>query len=373
MTWTLVGKLVSPDGMNCRSYFSYDPRDMWSPIKHKVWVVDPVEVRSVQAPEIPLRPDHGQPAIGRITHLERRASDGSIWAVAEIDDETVYPLPDADYYLSVEAVFDEGTGANVEIRGAALCGKSAMSGLWPVTWIQPNGLDRHGKAVWRLGQFQQDLLERADVAKRRRRYGEPILVHDETPSSAVQYELDRPSGMLEYRSATAVDVTGHTLTMLALPHEESTVVEVNGKMVEEICTRGAFAGAERRAAKIKLNRDHDNRRVIGRLTAVDPYNASGLLVEAKVAATALGTESLQLVKDQVLDVSAGFAVPKDGASWETSSRRRLTRCLLHHVSLVPDAAYESARVLGLRQSSIRTPNLDRVRELQLEAQLLAVR
>jgi hypothetical protein len=50
-----------------------------------------------------------------------------------------------------------------------------------------------------------------------------------------------------------------------------------------------------------------------------------------------------------------------GQTWETRDRRRLTRCWLSHVGLVPDPAYESANVLAVRTATTSaTPNLDRI-------------
>lgn len=357
---TVVAQLVTADGANCRSYFSHAPEHMWNPVRRKVWVIPSVEIRSIQPSEIPLRLAHGQPPVGRIVHLERRASDQSLWAVGEIT-EDIRPDPDTDYYLSVEAVFDEGTiGRDIEIRGAAICERSAMHGLWPAVFIR-SGLDQRGQAVWRLGRFQQDLLEHA-AAARRRRWGEPILVRDSTPAHADRGLDQAPAGQLEFRSATPLGVSGHgrTVELIVMPYEQETIVAHHGRMVREVCSRGAFAGIEKRG-KIPVNRDHQVERTCGKATSFDPHDPRGLVAQLRISRTTLGDETLALAEDGVLDASAGFMVEANGEQWEQGrSRRRLNKVFLHHIALTPDAAYEGANVLAVRTTSSRTPNLDRV-------------
>jgi len=213
MSWTVVGPLVTAGGENVRSYFSPDPAHFWAPIRHKSWVIPAREVRTVQAAPIPLRFDHGQPPAGQLVYLQRRSADGAVWAVGDFDVD-FQPLPDRDYFLSVEATWDEGTGADVEITGAALCERSAMVGLGPVAFIK-NGLGPDGQAVWRLPLFKQQLLERAARGRLelRSRSEAPTIVHDDADGldyrgssdpyeralaqEAGQWEV-RPLGKLEH-------------------------------------------------------------------------------------------------------------------------------------------------------------------------------
>jgi hypothetical protein len=148
---TLVGQLISADGWNCRSYFSDDPADFWHPIRHRTWVVDPSKLRPTQASKIPLRVGHGTAPVGELVYLQRRNHDGSLWCVADIDSD-LRPLPDRDYFLSVEAEWNERDGGDVVVKGAALCERSAMLGLAPIVWLR-DGLDQRGKSARRLGTF----------------------------------------------------------------------------------------------------------------------------------------------------------------------------------------------------------------------------
>ena len=177
VNWTVVAPIISRDGANVASYFSTDPADMWNPVRHRTWVVDPNEVRHQQNAPIPLRLAHRTPPVGEITHLERRAADESIWCVGTIDAD-IRPDPNIDYFLSVEARYEERTGRDVEITGGAIVAKSAMTGLSPITWLGSNGLNHRGQAKWRF-PFHRDLINRADTARRARRFGAPILVADE--------------------------------------------------------------------------------------------------------------------------------------------------------------------------------------------------
>jgi phage head maturation protease len=70
-----------------------------------------------------------------------------------------------------------------------------------------------------------------------------------------------------------------------------------------------------------------------------------------------GGEALELAREQVLDVSAGFGVYEGGETWPSCSVRRLTNVWLDHVALVSNPTYPDARVLTVRRG---TPDLDKV-------------
>jgi HK97 family phage prohead protease len=144
-------------------------------------------------------------------------------------------------------------------------------------------------------------------------------------------------------------------------------------MVRETICRGAFDGIERRANRIRANRDHDEKRTFGRAVTFHPNTAEGLLAVVKAARTPLGDETLELAEDGCLDASAGF-VPKDGGMrWMARSAYQITKGWLRHIALVPEAAYDEARVLAVRSaqraSASKTPNLDEVRSWRLEDRL----
>lgn len=182
------------------------------------------------------------------------------------------------------------------------------------------------------------------------------------------------TGELELRQAQVVQVdqTGRTIEVVVMPYEREAMVPHDGKIIREIVSRGSFDGIERRANRVRVNRDHDLARTIGRVAAFHPSREEGLVAEVRVARTPLGDETLTLAEEGILDASAGFLPMPGGVLWERSNtRRRLTRVWLGHIAMTPDPAYEDARVLAVRArqeaaSRSSTPNLDQVRAWRLE-------
>ena len=176
-------------------------------------------------------------------------------------------------------------------------------------------------------------------------------------------------GPVEFRSVPDMGVrwTDRVIELVAMPYDADAGVIVHGRPVIESCAPGAFDGCERRANRVKANRDHDPLRTVGRAVALHPSRVEGLVTELRIAKTALGDETLALADDQSLEASVGFAVMRGGEVWtEQRSRRRLTKCFLDHVALVPEGAYDG-RVLAVRSNAadeaqvrVPTPNLDEV-------------
>jgi len=179
---------------------------------------------------------------------------------------------------------------------------------------------------------------------------------------------ERPSGVLEYRAATQLGVSfpKRTIELVVMPYEQEAFVAYQDRMVTEVVSAGAFDGIERRANRIRVNRDHDLTRTVGRAIALHPSRIEGLVAELRISSTPLGDETLQLADDEILDASAGFLPMPGGEVWETRSRRRLNKCWLGHIAMTPDPAYLGANVLAVRSADERppagsTPNLDTVR------------
>ena len=176
-------------------------------------------------------------------------------------------------------------------------------------------------------------------------------------------------GPVEFRSVSemGVDFKQRTIELVAMPYDADAAVMVHGRAVTESCAPGAFDGCERRANRLKVNRDHDYSRTVGRATALHPSRLEGLVAELHIARTPLGDETLGLAADEALEASLGFAVMRGGEQWlEQRSRRRLTRCFVDHIAMVPEGAYEG-RVLSVRAAEpaepaarVLTPNLDEV-------------
>ena len=97
-------------------------------------------------------------------------------------------------------------------------------------------------------------------------------------------------------------------------------------MVDEIISRGAFDGIERRANRVRVNRDHDLRPAPSAApSAFHPSREEGLVAEVRIAKTELGDETLALADDGCLDASAGFLPMDGGQKWETPHRATASR------------------------------------------------
>jgi len=143
-------------------------------------------------------------------------------------------------------------------------------------------------------------------------------------------------------------------------------------MITEVCSTGAYEGIEARNDRVRVNRDHDVTRTVGRAVRFHPSRQEGLVAEIRISETPLGEETLVLADDGVLDASAGFGLLRDrqgkvvpGAeTWERTDRRRLNHLFLGHIGLTPEPAYETANVLAVRKAEKVpagvTPNLDRL-------------
>jgi len=190
----------------------------------------------------------------------------------------------------------------------------------------------------------------------------------------VSEPAEQPTGELRFRSAQleGVSFPKRIIELMVTPYEEEALVPFQGRMVTEVFSQGAYDGIERRANRIRANRDHDVARTVGRALRFRSSEA-GLAAELRIAQTELGDETLALADDDCLDASAGYLpMGPDGESWETRNRVRIRKAWLGHIALVPEPAYESARVLAVRSAAnaeaierIATPNLDEVRGWRL--------
>ena len=190
-----------------------------------------------------------------------------------------------------------------------------------------------------------------------------------------------PPAPLEFRYAETLDVRfpDRTIEVVAVPYDEETVVDHRGRPVIETIAPGSFDGIERRANRVKVNRDHDRNRTVGRAIAFHTGRSEGLVAELRIGRGALGDETLEYAADGILDASIGFAPFPGHEHWaENRQRRRITKAWLGHIAMVPEPAYDGAQVLAVRHlvsdvavaahpsATVATPNLDRLRDILLE-------
>jgi HK97 family phage prohead protease len=181
----------------------------------------------------------------------------------------------------------------------------------------------------------------------------------------------RPEGEWWQRTAVVAGVNAakRTIDLVVIPYETPTLVAYQQRMVFETIARGAFDGIERRANRVRVNRDHMLARTVGRAVAFHPSREEGLVGEVRIARTDLGDETLALAAEDCLGASAGFLPMDDGMAWQGRDRYTITKAWLRHIALTPEPAYDDARVLAIRTAEQQraqvpassTPNLDEAR------------
>lgn len=142
-----------------------------------------------------------------------------------------------------------------------------------------------------------------------------------------------------------VDYPQRLITVIAAPYDQPADVIYRGQMWRELFVRGAFAHIE--VAGIRVNRDHDKSRTVGKVIRFDPSDHRGLIATIKIARTTLGDETLALADEDMLSASLGFTVPAGGQQLR-GRIRTITRASIDHIALVEAAAYEGAKVLEVR-------------------------
>lgn len=164
---------------------------------------------------------------------------------------------------------------------------------------------------------------------------------------------DAPAAPIEFRqsSVAGVNFAQRIIDIIAMPYEESALVEYRGEMWNESFARGAFDGIEKRPNRVRANRDHDKQRTIGKVVNFFPSRQEGLVASVRVSKTALGDETLALADDECLGASVGFAARGRDQDFDRANKvRRIKRAFLDHLAFVPDPAYEGAGVLNVRSA-----------------------
>lgn len=183
----------------------------------------------------------------------------------------------------------------------------------------------------------------------------------------------KPLAPIEYRYAgvrvDGVDFSQRLITVIAVPYEQRTKVEYRSEIWDEYFLRGSLDGVVSAPHRVRVNRDHNKTRTVGKATQFWPDRAEGFVAEVRIAKTALGDETLALADEDCLSSSVGFGCfPQD----QELDRRTMTRCIkkayLDHIAFVESPAYSGAKVLDVRTPGeavnaaglqpIRTPNLD---------------
>lgn len=175
---------------------------------------------------------------------------------------------------------------------------------------------------------------------------------------------------VEVRSANVAGVNfdQRIIEVVAMPYEEPAVIEYRGELWNEVFERGSFDGIETRQGQVRVNRNHDKTRTVGKVPQWWPSRSEGLVAEVRVAATPLGDETLALADEDMLSASVGFmARGRDQVFDKTTMSRRIRKAFVDHLSFVEDAAYPGAKVLAVRgmdgvddRPPLHTPHMDEV-------------
>lgn len=179
---------------------------------------------------------------------------------------------------------------------------------------------------------------------------------------------------IEVRSAALTDVRHpeRLVELVAVPYDEWTQVEYQGRVIEESFAPGAFGHIGPRADRFIVNLEHDPARRVGRCVKLDPENRKGLMATVKIRRGTEGDETLDDAADGMVYASIGFGALPDHQHWEGRSRRRIVKAFLDHIALTWTPAYAGAGVLAVRSASATastpsaTPNLDAIRLQRLE-------
>jgi HK97 family phage prohead protease len=146
---------------------------------------------------------------------------------------------------------------------------------------------------------------------------------------------------------------GRTVRGIAVPYGRPQPIDDH--LTEEFC-RGAFDHQMAAIHRVGFYRDHANQggTLLGRQTTARD-DAAGLYGEWRVSKTAVGDETLELVKDGALSqLSIGFH-PLPGGSRLVNGVTRRTKANLFEVAIVPRGAYgDGATVTGVRSAACST-------------------
>jgi HK97 family phage prohead protease len=173
---------------------------------------------------------------------------------------------------------------------------------------------------------------------------------------------------LEIRSA-AKGGDGRTVEGIAVPYNRPQKIDAT---LTEQFARGAFAAQANAAHRVKFSRDHlaYGGTLIGRAVELRD-DAAGLWGAFRVSATPAGEETLELLRDGVLDeLSVGFRTAQDRREADGTITR--VKAHLVEVSVVLEGAYgRGALVSAVREAQSNSCTCTAATRAAQAAQILA--
>lgn len=199
------------------------------------------------------------------------------------------------------------------------------------------------------------------------------LADDSAPTSQ-RAEIDPQPAPLYNREAVVsdVDFAQRLITTIAVPYGQSALVPGGmgfgkpGEVWKEIFCRSAFNGVEAAPHRVRVNRDHNRSRTVGKVIAFED-RADGLVSTVRIAKTSLGDETLALADEKCLGASVSFRCGRSDQELDRFTlTRRVKRAYMDHLSFVENPAYDGAQVLSVREDLLipepaaptSTPTLD---------------
>lgn len=186
------------------------------------------------------------------------------------------------------------------------------------------------------------------------------MTNETTPLAPIEHR---------YAGVKVQGVNDRIITVVAVPYEQPALVEYRSEMWNELFERGAFDNVVGAPHRVRVNRDHDKQRTVGKCMQFWADRQEGLVAEVRIAKTPLGDETLALAEDDCLSASVGFGVlPTDQILDRATRTRRIKNAYLDHLSFVESPAYAGAQVLSVRDNlggdaaklePLQTPILDR--------------
>jgi phage head maturation protease len=148
-----------------------------------------------------------------------------------------------------------------------------------------------------------------------------------------------------------VDTRQRLIDVLAVPWDEPAQVYWRGDVWTEVFHRGAFDGAEDRAGRIRVNREHTKGATVGKIVALDPHADAGLTAQVKIVKSPAGEEIMALAEENMTSVSIGYRAnkPSDVHLDKRAKKRDVYGAFLDHLSFVEDPTWDRAQVLSVRE------------------------
>lgn len=167
---------------------------------------------------------------------------------------------------------------------------------------------------------------------------------------------------IEIRSSSTqiadVDSRQRIITLITVPYEQWAKVEYRGEVWDEIFSRTAFDGIEKRPQRVRVNREHLRGDTVGKAVAFYPDRPEGLVSEVRISKTLRGDDTLALAEDDCLSSSVGFGVlPSNQMLDRRLMQRRINKAWLDHIALVESPAYVGADVLDVRTPFVVAPDV----------------